>query len=530
MPWRSDTLLEARNKFVQLALASDASFQSLCRRFNISRQTGYRTLERYRTAGVKGLESQSRRPHRSPQRCPALIEENVLSVRADHLTWGARKIAFHLRSLGRTDVPAPSTITAILARHGRLKGSPDQSKFLRLLGQLHNPISKEDLPTSLNGHPDLTILIEKLERGRHVERRRALAVVAASSGLRTGVASRVLKQCRRSYMRSVRLFEEGGAALLFAPRVNPHRKFDSEQVKEVVFKVLHQPPSSFGINRTTWKMADLVRVMKETGQPAGEGVIRTIVKRAGYRWRLSEDDNHLSVFRYPSFNSNGNTIDREGRLITCEHGGRRVTRTELDGSVTIIADRYNGKRLNSPNDAAVASDGSIWFTDPAYGIGGNYEGLRDQAEQEKHNVYRVDPKSDDIKVIVDDFVEPNGITFSPDEKKLYVIDSGFTDGADNPSHIRVFDVDVASGRLSNGKVFAEMPKPSIADGMRADTDGNIWCSMGWGNANEDGVRCYNPSGELLGKIHIPETVANLCFGGSFRNRLYICGSTSLYAL
>ena len=246
--------------------------------------------------------------------------------------------------------------------------------------------------------------------------------------------------------------------------------------------------------------------------------------------RLSEDDNHLSVFRYPSFNSNGNTIDREGRLITCEHGGRRVTRTELDGSITLVADQYNGKKLNSPNDVAVASDGSIWFTDPIYGIAGNYEGIREQAEQEKHNVYRVDPKSGVIKVVVDDFVEPNGITFSPDEKRLYIIDTGFTDGPDNPSHIRVFDVDVVTGRLSNSKVFAEMPKPSITDGMRADTDGNIWCSIGWGDANEDGVRCYSPSGELLGKIHIPETVANLCFGGRFRNRLYICGSTSLYAV
>jgi transposase len=187
--------------------------------------------------------------------------------------------------MARTDVPAPSTITAILARHGRLRGSPAQSRFLRLLGQLHNPISQEDLPTSLRGHPDFTILIKKLERGRHIERRRALAVVASRSGFRTSVACRVLKQCRQSYMRSVRLFEEGGAARLLAPRVNPHRKFDSEQVKEAVFKILHQPPASFGINRTTWKMADLVRVMKETGQPACEEVIRTIVKRAGYRWR-----------------------------------------------------------------------------------------------------------------------------------------------------------------------------------------------------------------------------------------------------
>jgi gluconolactonase len=246
--------------------------------------------------------------------------------------------------------------------------------------------------------------------------------------------------------------------------------------------------------------------------------------------RFSEDDGHLSEYRRPSMNSNGNTIDREGRLITCEHSGRRVTRTELDGTITIIADKYNGKKLNSPNDAVVASDGSIWFTDPVYGIGGYYEGVKAEPEQEKHNVYRVDPKSGDIKVVVDDFVEPNGIAFSPDEKKLYVIDTGFTDGPDNPSHIRVFDLDVGAGKVSNGKVFAEMPKPSITDGMRCDTDGRIWCSVGWGDPNEDGVRCYTPDGDLLGKIHIPETVANLCFGGQQRNRLYICGSTSLYAV
>jgi gluconolactonase len=246
--------------------------------------------------------------------------------------------------------------------------------------------------------------------------------------------------------------------------------------------------------------------------------------------RFLEDDGHMSVFRYPSLNSNGNTVDYEGRLVTCEHTGRRVTRTEHDGTITVIADKYNGKKLNSPNDAVVASDGSIWFTDPIYGIGGNYEGVKAEPEQEKHNVYRVDPKSGDIKVVVDDFVEPNGITFSPDEKKLYVIDTGFTDGPNNPSHIRAFDVDVEGGKVSNGKVFAEMPKPSITDGMRADTAGNIWCSLGWGDPNDDGVRCYTPAGELLGKIHIPETVANLCFGGTFRNRLYICGSTSLYAV
>ena len=246
--------------------------------------------------------------------------------------------------------------------------------------------------------------------------------------------------------------------------------------------------------------------------------------------RFSEDDGHLSVYRQPSMNSNGNTIDREGRLITCEHSGRRVTRTELDGSITIIADTYNGKRLNSPNDAVVASDGAIWFTDPAYGIGGYYEGIKADQEQDKHNVYRVDPKSGEVKVVVDDFVEPNGISLSPDEKKLYVIDTGFTDGPDNPSHIRVFDLNVEQGKVGNNKVFADMPKPSITDGLRTDTEGRIWCSVGWGDPKEDGVRCYAPDGTLLGKINLPEVAANLTFGGALRNRLYVCASTSVYAI
>ena len=230
-----------------------------------------------------------------------------------------------------------------------------------------------------------------------------------------------------------------------------------------------------------------------TGFPAFAGTMAVERVATGFRWaegpvyfpagryvlfsdipnnrimRFSEDDGHLSVYRQPSMNSNGNTIDREGRLITCEHSGRRVTRTELDGSITIIADKYNGKKLNSPNDAVVAADGSIWFCDPAYGIGGFYEGIKADAEQDKKNVYRVDPKSGDIKVVVDDFVEPNGLCFSPDEKKLYICDTGFTDGPDNPSHIRVFDVDLAAGKLSNSKVFADMPKPSITDGLRCDT-------------------------------------------------------------
>jgi gluconolactonase len=246
--------------------------------------------------------------------------------------------------------------------------------------------------------------------------------------------------------------------------------------------------------------------------------------------RYSEDDGHLSVYRQPSMNSNGNTIDREGRLLTCEHSGRRITRTELNGSLTVIADKYQGKKLNAPNDLVVASNGTIWFTDPGYGIKGDYEGLKEPFEQDKRNVFRVDPKSGDIKVVADDFVMPNGIALSPDEKKLYVIDTGLTEGEGNPAWIRVFDIDADAGKLSNGKVFAKDFAPGFTDGMRVDTDGNVWCSMGWGDPKEDGVRCYNPEGLLIGKIHIPETVANLCFGGQQRNRLYICGSTSLYAV
>jgi gluconolactonase len=269
-----------------------------------------------------------------------------------------------------------------------------------------------------------------------------------------------------------------------------------------------------------------------TGFPAFAGTMAVERVATGFRW--AEGPVYFAAGRYVLFsdipNSNGNTIDREGRLISCEHSGRRVTRTELDGSITIIADKYNGKKLNSPNDAVVAADGSIWFCDPAYGIGGFYEGIKADPEQDKKNVYRVDPKSGDIKMVVDDFVQPNGLCFSPDEKKLYICDTGFTDGPDNPSHIRVFDVDLAAGKLSNSKVFADMPKPSITDGLRCDTAGRLWCSVGWGDPNEDGVRCYMPDGDLLGKIHIPETVANLCFGGQQRNRLYICGSSSLYAV
>ena len=244
--------------------------------------------------------------------------------------------------------------------------------------------------------------------------------------------------------------------------------------------------------------------------------------------RLLEDDNHLSVFRSPSYNSNGNTTDRQGRLVSCQHGGRRVVRTELDGTITIIADSYNGKKLNSPNDVVVASDESIWFTDPSYGIGGNYEGLKAEQEQATRNVYRVDSHTGEVKMVIDSFTQPNGLAFSPDEKKLYIIDSGITHGG--KANIRVFDVDVGSGKLTNDKVFAEDFAPGLTDGMRLDVEGNVWTSMGWADPKEDGVRCYAPNGDLIGKIHLPETCANVVFGGLLRNRLYMCASTSVYAL
>jgi gluconolactonase len=244
--------------------------------------------------------------------------------------------------------------------------------------------------------------------------------------------------------------------------------------------------------------------------------------------RLLEDDNHLSVFRYPSLNSNGNTVDREGRLVTAEHTGRRITRTEHDGTITVIADSYGGKKLNSPNDVVVASDGSIWFTDPTYGVRGYYESLHGEIEQSKHNVFRVDPNTHSVKVVIDDFVQPNGILFSPDEKKLYILDTGISEGPGNPAHIRSFDVDIGSGTLRNGKVFAKFDNV-LMDGMRCDVDGNVWCAGGWIDPKEDGVRCYSPQGELLGKIHLPETAGNLTFGGVQRNRMYICATTSIYA-
>lgn len=229
----------------------------------------------------------------------------------------------------------------------------------------------------------------------------------------------------------------------------------------------------------------------------------------------------VSVFRQPSNFANGHTRDRQGRLVSCEHGTRRVSRTEVDGSITVLAQSYNGKRLNSPNDVVVRSDGTIWFTDPTYGIVSDYEGYRSEPEQATRNVYRLDPQTGELEAVVTDFNQPNGLAFSPDETILYVADSGASHDEHLPRHIRAFDV--MGGALANSRVFATIDN-GIPDGIRIDTAGNLWSSAG------DGVHCFAPDGKLLGKILVPQTVANLTFGGPRRNRLFITATTSLYSI
>jgi gluconolactonase len=239
--------------------------------------------------------------------------------------------------------------------------------------------------------------------------------------------------------------------------------------------------------------------------------------------RFDETDNSVSVFRQPSNNSNGHTVDREGRLVSCEHQARCVSRTEHDGSRTVLARAFQSRRLNSPNDVVVKSDGSIWFSDPSYGIDSDYEGDAAASEIGASNVYRIDPAGGECTAVATDFVQPNGLAFSPDEKLLYIADTGATHVKDGPQHIRRFNVGRDGRSLGGGEVFATC-SAGLFDGFRIDVHGNLWSSAG------DGVHCFSPAGELLGKIRIPEVVANVCFGGAKRNRLFICATTSLYSV
>jgi gluconolactonase len=237
--------------------------------------------------------------------------------------------------------------------------------------------------------------------------------------------------------------------------------------------------------------------------------------------RWDEETGAVSVFRKPSNNANGNTRDRQGRLVTCEHDARRVTRTEYDGAITVILDRFDGKPLNSPNDVVVKSDDSVWFTDPPFGILSNYEGHVAPVELPT-NVYRVD-RHGAATVVVGDIPRPNGLAFSPDESKLYVVVSGAV-----PREIRVYDVVDNGTRLAKGRVFIDCGT-GVPDGFRVDTDGNLWCGWG-GGEGQDGVAVFSPDGKLIGRVLLPERTANLCFGGVKRNRLFLASSQSIYSL
>jgi gluconolactonase len=240
--------------------------------------------------------------------------------------------------------------------------------------------------------------------------------------------------------------------------------------------------------------------------------------------KWEEETGVVSVFRKTSHNANGNTRDRQGRLVTCEHRGRRVCRTEYDGKLTTLIDSYQGKRLNSPNDVVVKSDGSVWFTDPIFGILGYYEGEKDEP-QLKPAVYRIDGQTGEATIVADDVEGPNGLAFSPDESKLYVVASR----AQPDRRIMVYDV-VGDAKLANPRAFIDAGPGGSPDGFRVDTHGNLWCGWGTGSDELDGVRIFNPSGQPIGHISLPERCANVCFGGRWRNRLFMAASHSLYAL
>jgi gluconolactonase len=236
--------------------------------------------------------------------------------------------------------------------------------------------------------------------------------------------------------------------------------------------------------------------------------------------RWDEVTGTVGVFRHPSGYANGHTVDRQGRLVSCEHGTRRVTRTEHDGTVTVLADRYQGMRLNSPNDVVERADGSVWFTDPAYGIDSDYEGHQAESEIGACHLYRIDPTTGEVSIAAADFVRPNGLAFSADERQLYVSDS-------RENHLRRFAV-ASDGTLSGGDVLATSdvgaPDAGAYDGVRLDDHGRIWA------AAQDGMHCFDPDGTLLGKLHVPEITANFTFGGPQRNQLFICATSSLYSI
>jgi gluconolactonase len=237
--------------------------------------------------------------------------------------------------------------------------------------------------------------------------------------------------------------------------------------------------------------------------------------------RWDEETGAVSIFRRPSQHANGNTRDRQGRLITCEMDAQRLTRTEYDGTVTVLADRFDGKRLTGPNDVVVKSDGSIWFSDNGAGIRGNYLGHKAEPEL-PYRVYRIDGRNGEMSIAIGDMQRPNGLAFSPDEQRLYVVDTPA-----EPKTTHVYDIASDGTKAVNGRVF--FATPGWADGIRCDTEGNVWCGFS-GGEQEDGVAVFAPDGKLIGRILLPERCANVCFGGVKRNRLFMAASQSVYAL
>jgi gluconolactonase len=327
-----------------------------------------------------------------------------------------------------------------------------------------------------------------------------------------------MQESRRAFLATV-----GALGAAAAPLAQSSWR-ESERYPDPRIRILD--PSFAGYRVNTAKVERLATGMRWSEGPVwfGDGrflIWSDIPNNRLMKWE--EATGEVSVFRSPSNNANGNTRDRQGRLITCEQELRRVTRTEYDGSITVIAERFEGKPLNSPNDVVCKADGSIWFTDPPFGILNFYEGRRAQAELPT-NVYRVDPADGKLTVVAGDISRPNGLCFSPDERLCYIIEAGVT-----PRTIRVFDV-VDGRKLANGRILFTAEQDGTPDGMRADVDGNLWVGWGMGSETLDGVAVINPAGKLIGRIDLPERAANVCFGGRYRNRLFMAASTSLYSL
>jgi transposase len=359
MPWTSRTTVDARREFVLLAKSPNANIRALCRRFNVSPSTAYKVLNRFRAMGEKGLQDLSRRPLRTPAKTPESIEQAVLSVCARNPLWGARKIARELRSQGMMKVPAPSTITNLLSRRGLLCPNKQLDALEWITASPKATPTLPEVPALID-QPDVSIVLDHLLSKRVLERRRALVILSKWRGLRPSLVCNLLRLAPSTYRRCLRVFSEGGAAALFARRKNPHRKYDDEVIKDALFEILHQPPSNFGINRTTWKMEDLSRVLKEKGKPAGEDVIRVIIKSTGYRWRkarvvlnssdpefsekvsriqqilanLAQDEAFFSIDEYGPFA----VKDQPGRSLVAPGEQRLVQQWQRSrGSVTLTA-------------------------------------------------------------------------------------------------------------------------------------------------------------------------------------------------